>query len=198
MYRRKERAAAGTEKLHNALYVLIREPPDKLRLFQPRPSLGPMPYHFKGQQLHVTFFVNVILLFRQQPTQLSESLSVESLLAASFLAGLYEEFLIRDDMNHLGLAIQKFFLLVEGMTLLSAPRILALAGSAAEDYSTIIIKALEQFSTRYPSTKGTIHTLQTMEASHAQATGYTVTVVPRLTSVPSLFREFGPDLCRQW
>ncbi|KAL2204280.1 hypothetical protein CC79DRAFT_1312635 [Sarocladium strictum] len=196
-YRRKQMAAVRIEKLQNALYVWIRELPEELRLYHAKPTRGLKAYHFEGRQLHVIYFVNVILPFRQDTIINVESLTAESVVAASFVAGIYEEFLVRDEMCHLGLAIHKFFLLAAGMTLLQSRRIPALVGAATEDYE-IIMKALEQFSKRYPSTKGTIRTLQNMEASQTNKPDIEVTISQPERNIPSLFRELGPELCRHW
>jgi hypothetical protein len=52
------------EQLQNNLYAWVRELPKELRLFHPQIDLGPNDYSFEGRQLHVIYFVVLILLLR--------------------------------------------------------------------------------------------------------------------------------------
>lgn len=173
----------------------MRELPKELRLFHPQIDLGPNDYSFEGRQLHVIYFLVLILLLR--PSTSTSSTSAGSLLAASFVTALYEEFLVRGEIDHLGPAVHKFYLMTAGITLLSVRRNPLLARETSKDFRTII-SALKQFSTRYPSAMGTIHTLEQLEASQAQNTESSEYLLPPQPDARSLFREFGPELCRLW
>lgn len=184
--RRNEMTPSRTSQLKNQLYAWVRELPTELRLFHSNIDHGPNEYNFEARQLHVIYFVCVILLFRKSPS-LSPSLSA-SILAASFIAAIFEEFLIRDEIHYLGPGIWKFFLLTAGITLVPACKNSVLQGEAAQDYQ-IIKKALNQFAERYPSALGSIHTLETVEAAHERDSESLSTIYQPSMEAQALFQE---------
>lgn len=194
-YRRKQMTMTKIEQLKNNLYTWVRELPQELRLFHPQIDHGPNSYNFESRQIHVIYFVVLILLLR--PSTSSSSTSAGSLLAASFVAALYEEFLIRGEIDHLGPAVHKFYLMTAGITLLSVRRNPLLASEVSKDFR-VIIKALKQFSERYPSAMGTIRTLEQLEASQVQSPESSQYLLQLQPEARALFREFGPELCRLW
>lgn len=178
----------------NSLYIWARELPPELRLFrQPPDAIN--SYNFEARQIHVIYFSTLILLFRTSAPR-SSGLAA-SLVAASFVAGIFEEFLVRDEIGYLGPGIYKFFLLTAAITLLSVYRCPSVEMDVLEDYEAIK-QSLKQFSLRYPSALATLHMIESLESAEVQALdGFS-----NLTSLDSetfaLFREFGPGLCRQW
>ncbi|UPL02998.1 hypothetical protein LCI18_013932 [Fusarium solani-melongenae] len=193
--RRKQMTPAKITQLKNELYVWVRELPLELRLFYPQAEYGLNAYCSEARQLHVVYFVAIILLFHQSPSP--SPVSAGSLLAASFVAAIFDEFIIRDEIKLLGPAIHKFFLLIAGVTLLSASRIPALQSDALGDFD-MVKRALQQFAERYPSSLATIHTLETLESAQDRSSESVEHLVPLQPEVHSLFQEFGPGLCRQW
>lgn len=191
-FRRNQMTATRVRQLKNDLYAWIGELPQELRLFHQQPGLGLNTYNFEARQTHVIYFVVLILLTRK-----STSSSPGTLLAASFIAAIFDEFLVRDEINHLGPGIYKFFLLTAGITLLPACADPLLQTHASEDYDTIK-KALKQFADRYPSSLATIHTLNTLESAQEQTPQPAEHLGVVESETRALFRQFGPGLCRQW
>lgn len=194
-YRRGRMTETRAAQLRNNLYAWVRELPPELRLFRPGKA-GVGRYHFASRQMHIIFFTIVTVLSRKSRS--TAGVSAGSVLAASFTAAIFEEFLIRDEIRFLGPAIFKFFLLTAGITLIPSCRVPELREDSVRDLQTIR-KALQQFSQRYPSALATIHTLSTMEQS--QVNTATSSLDGHLSVEPeikSLFTEFGPGLCRQW
>lgn len=186
--------AVSAYHFRNSLYIWARELPPELRLFrQPPDAIN--GYSFEARQIHVIYFATLILLFRTSAPRSPELAA--SLVAASFVAGIFEEFLVRDEIGYLGPGIYKFFLLTAAITLLSVYRCPSIEMDVSEDYEAIK-RSLKQFSLRYPSALATLHMIESLESAEVQASDR----FSNLTSVDSetfaLFREFGPGLCRQW
>lgn len=185
-YRRNKLSEAKLRSIGNDLYAWIRELPPKLRLFAQSPAAGLNAYNFVARQLHIIYFTSVALLLRTTPSDRG------SLLAASFTAALYEEFLVRDELRFAP-AMHKFFLFTAGMTLLPASKISS--QDASEDLA-IIKQALRNFADRHPSTLATLSTLETVASRNdlkAPSLGLAMDDNERM-----LFREFKPGFCRQW
>lgn len=119
--------------------------------------MGPFPgYTMEARQVLVTYLANLIVLDRSPPAE--GALSARSLLAASFIAGLFKEFLERDELCRLGAAFT-FYALSAGLLLIPAARVDGLKDLANED--TIILKAgLHILSKQWGSASGALRTLQ--------------------------------------
>lgn len=110
----------------------------------------------EARQVLVTYLANLIVLDRSPPAD--GALSARSLLAASFIAGLFKEFLERDELCRLG-AASTFYVLSAGLMLIPAARIDGLKEPVDED--TIILKAaLHILSKQWGSASGALRTLQ--------------------------------------
>jgi len=83
--------------------------------------------------------------------------STASLLASSFLAGIFEDFLARDELRYLG-PIFTFYLLAAGMAQLSCYRYTGLWDAAAKDLD-VMFRALDELSKRWPSAVGSLRHL---------------------------------------
>lgn len=182
-------------EISNSLYVWIRELPPQLRLFRPLPDNRVNTYCLASRQIHVFYFTTLALLFRKSSS--NSTVSTGSLLASSFIAAIFEEFLIRDEIRFLGPAIYKFNLLTAGITLIQALKVPSLHNKAKEDLD-IIKRSLEQFAKRVPSSLATIHTLNTLEQAQEDATEALEGPLAPTQYESCLFREFGPGMCRQW
>ncbi|CAH0058040.1 unnamed protein product [Clonostachys solani] len=186
----------------NDLYFWIRELPSELRLFHQNPQQGLKEYGLLSRQLHIMYFVVLIILFRK-PTMSNGPPPIEThstsglIVAASFIAGIFEELLIRDEILNLGPAIYKFFLLTAGVVLLEASKLRVLPDNdVAEDFD-IIKRSLRRFADRYPSALATLHILEVLEQSQERQ-DVSVNTFRSERNVLPLFREFGPGLCRAW
>lgn len=182
-------------QIRRHLYSWVRELPPELRLFRQHSDSEMNEYHFPARQIHIMYFVVLAILFRDPSS--TTAVSSGSLLAASFIAAIFEEFIIRDEIRFVGPAIYKFFLLTAGITLLPARNIGVLRSEAQEDY-TVIKKSLKQFSHRYPSALATLNMLETLEQSQEPSHESFLNRTPIEKEGRTLFREFGPGFCRLW
>src|SRR5690349_24217821 len=76
-------------------------------------------YDIKARQLHVPYFITMVIL--GQSDIINRHVSSLSVLAASFVAGIFEDFLARDELSSLG-PIFTFYLLAAGITLSAVRR----------------------------------------------------------------------------
>ena len=194
-YLRKYKVQQQRPILENKLYRWIKTLPDWLRLCDPLPDRPLRPYDFEGRQLHIQYFTVITILNRAATPGTPPSTA--SLLSSSFVAGILEQFLARDELGNLG-PIFTFYALSSGVNLLSSYRYSGLWHLAQQDIN-IIFKSLEELAKRWPSAIGSIRTL-------TEVRDY-VTKRARLGHLPennltpeqsAFFEEFGPDLCRQW
>lgn len=188
--------------IENAIYRWSRELPDQLRLFQrvlpPEGSTASklvlMPYHFEARQLHVTYFVVLAILYRaSSPGTIP---SAAAILASSFVAGIFEDFLARDEIRFLG-PIFTFYLLASGVGLASCYSYPHLWERAQQDLR-IICSSLRELSKRWPSAIGSLKALQSMidETAKAARPSERPQPTPLTSDQQATFCGFGTDLCR--
>jgi len=89
--------------------------------------------------------------------------SAVSILAASYIAGIYEDFLARDEIQYLP-AIFSFYGLAAGVSLISFHRYPHLRKVAEQDLS-VIMSAEFELGKRWPAAKGFRSALEKMIAS---------------------------------
>lgn len=191
-YRRGAITEERLKSIGNDLYVWLHELPCHLQLFNQELGAGLNTYDFVSRQIHVIYFTTLILLLRAySPT------AKGAVLAASFIAAIFEEFLIRDEVRYLP-AIYKFFLLTAGITLVPARNKFTEETNDASVDLAIIKKALRSFAERHPSALANLHTLERMERSFGiSAHGPDAPAILE-DSQRMFFRTFGSGLCRQW
>ncbi|EZG07522.1 hypothetical protein H106_03122 [Trichophyton rubrum CBS 735.88] len=188
--------------IENAIYRWSRELPEQLRLFQrvlpPEGSTASklvlMPYHFEARQLHVTYFVVLAILYRaSSPGTIP---SAAAILASSFVAGIFEDFLARDEIRFLG-PIFTFYLLASGVGLASCYSYPHLWERAQQDLR-IICSSLRELSKRWPSAIGSLKALQSMidETAKAARPSERPQPTPLTSDQQATFCGFGTDLCR--
>jgi hypothetical protein len=173
----------------------MRTLPDNLQLCYASPGRPLRTYSFEARQLHVQYFTAVTILNKTLPP--ASTPSTASLLASSFVAGIFEDFLVRDELRYLG-PIFTFYLLAAGVSLLSSYRYTGLWHLAEQDLQ-IIIKAQQELGKRWPSAIGSLKRMTDVKEK--------VTKCQRSTYFPEnnlkpeqthFFDAFGSDLCRSW
>lgn len=194
------------QSLYNSLYRWTRELPPNLRLFQGAaerhegglPAMSCLsPYSFEARQLHIPYFVCLTILTRG-PTQ-TNSPSAATLLASSYVAGIFEDFLARDEIQYLG-SIFTFYLLAAGTGLLSSKRHQRIWDKARKDLQTIYV-ALEELAKRWPSAIGALRALQSIDETQnnmAPAEEQRVGLMDVSEEHRPLFSIFGPNLTWAW
>jgi hypothetical protein len=101
------------------------------------------------------YFSTLNILYR--PVNPNSAPSVTSILASSFISGIFEELLVRDDLRYLG-PMFSFYLLASGVVQLSCYRWTGLWSSAQEDFE-ITLRALEELGKRWQSASGSLKNL---------------------------------------
>ncbi|CAI7610220.1 unnamed protein product [Penicillium pancosmium] len=201
--RRKTLTRQTRQNIENQLYRWTRELPGSLRLFQPStrpqelrdpPQSMLSPYSFEARQLHIAYFICLAILCR--PSQKS-SPSPAVVLASSFVAGMFEDFLARDEIQFLG-PIFTFHLLASGIGLLSIRKIPSLWEKAVYSLKTIYL-SLEVLAQRWSSAKGSLRALKSIASEQEGTTrpdDEAQIVLPR-EHYP-FFQGFGPDISWAW
>lgn len=201
-YRRKSFTRHIRQSIENRLYRWTRDLPSSLRLFNRSTSLPEWeptldtlaPYSFEARQLHIPYFICLAIMCRPSP---GNSPSPAVVLASSFVAGMFEDFLARDEIQFLG-PIFTFHLLAAGIGLLSCQKIPALWNKAATSLETIYL-SLEVLAKRWSSAKGSLRALRSIAEKKQRATRSGAT---HLLTLPREHRPFfehsGPDLSWAW
>ncbi|KAL2785391.1 hypothetical protein BJX66DRAFT_347531 [Aspergillus keveii] len=155
------------------------------------------------RQVLVVYFANLIMLDRSGSVE--GPLAARSLLCASFIVGIYRDFLEKDELCRLGPAFT-FYALCAGLVLIPAYKIKPLWETANED--TVILKAsLQILSKQWGSAIGALRALQKLSDdalyshshSHIPPTGTEQLAIPRLNDETRPFFEgFNRRWCRLW
>ncbi|KAJ9611195.1 hypothetical protein H2200_004378 [Cladophialophora chaetospira] len=152
-------------------------------------------YDLKIRQLHVPFFVALIIFYRSDTP--GQQFSLASLLSASFVSGIFEEYIAWGDIMFLAPA-SIFYLLVASLIQVSSYRYPNLARKAEAEISTVRI-SLRELGKRFPTAHGAERIFENLlrksreKGMANQAFSRTLSSVQR-----ELFAPFGPDLCASW
>lgn len=201
--RRKTLTRSTRQTIENQLYRWTRELPESLRLFQATTGpqeLGAYPqsvlstYNFEARQLHIAYFICLAILCR--PSQ-GNSPSAAVILSSSFVAGIFEDFLARDEIQFLG-PIFTFHLLAAGIGLLSSHKVPSLWEKSLYSLQTIYL-SLEVLAQRWSSAKGSLRALKSI--ANKQGSAMRFDSISRLVlsrEHSPFFQGFGPDISWAW
>lgn len=197
---RKTPSGADMADIENSLYRWLKRVPNDLRL-PPMTSCHDSnhalrPYSFDVRQVQILYLVTVILLYRSQT--LEGPFPWAAVLSASMIAGLFEDFLARDEVRHLG-PMFTFHLLAAAIALLSCYKYPGLWALAEQDLK-VIRQAQDEMKNKWPSAIGSLHSFERMYK-------ITITTQKRETGLPEFtlekdqamfFEDFDMSLCRVW
>ncbi|KAF2677204.1 hypothetical protein K458DRAFT_320061 [Lentithecium fluviatile CBS 122367] len=194
-YLRRHGLQEQKRSLEDRLFRWLKTLPEDLQLCRSVEGRPLKAYNFEARQLHVQYFIVLVILNR--PTEPKTAPSIPSLLASSFVAGIFEDFMARDELRYLG-PIFTFYCLTAGMAQLSCFRYAGLVNIAEENLA-IMGRALDDLSKRWPSGVGSLKHLMDVREKVMQrpSLGH----FPDVNLSPSAFQfftDFGPDLCRMW
>lgn len=178
--------------VEDRLLTWLRELPPQLHLHD-RGSHQLIPYSFYGRQIHVPFFVSFIILFRQKtPERCPPAIS---LLASSFITGIFEEYLDWGDIAFVSPA-SIFYLLVASLVQASSHRFSPFS-LHQEKERRITHLALQELKKRFHTAVGAERIVKSMErvSSQAETTDVPLGLDPQQQE---LLAFFGRDLCLQW
>lgn len=196
-YSRKQMSRHHRYRVLETMSRWTMELPEELQLFQrSADSMGLLisPYNFKARQLHIPYFV--ILTIMHKTLTPNAGPSAVSILAASYIAGIFEDFLARDEVQYLP-AIFTFYGLSAGVSLISFHRYPHLRKAAEQDLA-VIMTAESELAKRWPTARGMRAALENMMSSIPKADARSIQLpldVPK-SEIHSYFSAFGPRLCR--
>jgi hypothetical protein len=118
------------------------------------------------------------------------------MIAASYIAGIYEEFLARDEIQYLP-AIFSFYGLAAAVSLVSFHRYPHLRKAAEQDLA-VIVTAEKELGKRWPAARGMRIALEKTIASipKADTNHFNLHLDIQKVEMESYFSAFGPGLCR--
>ncbi len=192
---RSQKSSDQQCNIRNALYRWIKTLPDSLRLCHSDATHSLKPYTFEVRQLHVLYFATLTILDR--PLTLEKPPPTAAILASSFVAGLFEDFLARDELRLLG-PIFTFYLLAAAITQLSSYRYTGLWQYARENLR-VIATAQEELTKRWPSALGSVRTynrIRNLAMTQRRLDGFPENNLT--TEQAAFFDDFGSELCREW
>ncbi|KAF2399460.1 hypothetical protein EJ06DRAFT_478378 [Trichodelitschia bisporula] len=168
---------------------------EDLQICFERPGRQLRPYCFEARQLHAQYFT--VLTIMNRTNTVGSAPSTASLLASSYVAGIFEDFLARDELRYLG-PIFTFYLLSAGLCLLSCYRYPGLWHLAEQDLR-IIFRSQEELGKRWPSAIGSLNKLTIVRDKVTKTQRSTYFPENNLTPEQiQFFDNFGTDLCRSW
>mgnify|MGYP001115951868 CR=1 FL=1 len=189
---RKSLTSIRRLEFENALFRWVKRVRTDLQFLTSCKS--PRHYGPEARQLLVAYFAILVILYRS-PSPLS-SPSAASLVASSFITGIFEEFLAKDEIRHLGPAFA-FYALCAGLSLVPAFRCPSIRSTA--EYEVSIIKlSLQELSKQWASAPGSLHALNKVIDEVQQQPNFDDPVPTIPPDAIAFFEDFGPSFCRQW
>lgn len=190
---RKEISRQRQVDLENAVYRWAKQVIPRLRSSVADQD-DALICNLEVQQLLVMYFV-VLTIFHRSPTPGSVP-PAASLIASSFIAGIYEEFLLRDELRYLG-PVFAFYPLCAGLSLLSSCRYVNLQ-STAEHELTVMKLCLQKLSERWLSAVGPLRALNKLTEKIRELGPFEGSSPTLDADAASFFEGFDRKLCKQW
>lgn len=190
-YRRKWLSSQRRKDLENALFRWVKELPPEFHIFHKGPKRYNEDSSFEARQLFVPYFVILVILHRGP---FAGSLpSPVSLIASSYITTIYEEFVTRDELRHLGPSFT-FYALAAGLSQLSGYRYMSLVNEVEQNFKVIQV-SLQLLSKRWGSAKGALRALSEAKKGVLQ--------IPRYREHPAciplnsrlFFSDFDTSIC---
>ncbi|KAF4499092.1 cationic amino acid transporter 1 [Fusarium agapanthi] len=153
----------------------------------------PNPYNLESRQIHVVFFVTLIILTNADNPLAA---SVTSLIASSFIASMFAEMQEAGDLQRLG-PIFALHSLATALPLLSAQRLRSVSSSAAADFDKIY-RALQELAEKWGSARGLLEPLITAKQRTRVAADSSDLLESVSPPLRDLFSEFGSSTCSLW
>lgn len=189
---RKTMSLHRRSQLENALYRWINQSLPSLR--SAASASVSSTHDFEVNQLLVIYLAILIILHRS-PTPNSVP-SAASLVAASYIAGIFEDFHQKDQLQYLG-PIFALYGLSAGLSLLSACRYEPLKATAEYELSTIKL-CLQTLSKRWRSAVGPIRALDRLTEQVRRQPLFEGGVPSLGPGLVDFFNGIDRRFCRQW
>lgn len=181
------------KSLEDRLFRWLKTLPDHLQLCHCTESRSLKDYNIETWQLHIQYFTVVVILNRTT----DGNPSTASLLASSFIAGIFADLIAREQLQYLG-PIFTFYCLTAGMAQLSCYRYSGIV-QIAEANLSILKRALEELGKRWPTAVGSLKHLMDVREKVMERPSlgqYPEMSLPATTA--QFFSDFGSELCSMW
>lgn len=153
------------------------------------------PHDFRARQLHVPYLASIIILSRAGSSH--NGVCPAAIFAASFLAGIYEDFLARSLVSKLSPTFTTFGFMA-GLVLISL-RPYPNLWSAAQTDLAVIHASLQELSSRWRSAIGAAKVIQkALDSDQPRHTSQNGPLTSLTREEASLFEELPLELCRLW
>ncbi|KAK4497577.1 hypothetical protein PRZ48_012028 [Zasmidium cellare] len=153
-------------------------------------------YEFSARQLHLPYLVTLLVKARSVSRTCQISSSPTAVLTSSFVAGIFEDFLARNEIQFLG-PIVGFYLLAAGVTLAGLLSHQPLHLYVQQDLD-IVLRSLQELAKRWPSAMGVTRAIQHVSAATGGNGKQNSTLVWLDEDEERLFEGLHPPLCRLW
>ncbi|KAG5757096.1 hypothetical protein H9Q72_000477 [Fusarium xylarioides] len=192
--RRSQFTPQYQQATQDALRQWLHGLPPRLRLFTLDSGAKiPNPYNLESRQIHIVFFVTLIILTNADNPLAA---SVTSLIASSFIASMFAEMQEAGDLQRLG-PIFAFHSLAAALPLLSAHRLRSVSSWAAADFDKIY-SALQELAEKWGSARGLLEPLMTAKQRTRVAADSSDLLESITPPLRDLFSEFGGSTCSLW
>lgn len=193
-YRRGTLSELHSLRIETELTRWLDELPPTLCLYD-RTTRTLKPYDFKARQLHIPFLVALIIFYRSDTP--GQQFSLTSLVAASSVMGIFEEYIAWGDIHFLAPA-SIFYLLVASLVQITSYRYALLTQRSDSDISTIRT-AFQELRKRFPTANGAERIFENLlKRSCSKETTHQRFSKSLSPTQSHLLLASGPDLCPAW
>ncbi|OQU94373.1 Fungal specific transcription factor domain-containing protein [Cladophialophora immunda] len=139
----------------------VHELPPHIQLYDTR---GRKVYRRDVYEIHIIYFVNIIMFHLCVPAVRSTATSIAALVASSCLARLYEEIEWRDDINYF-LSVHHWYVMVACVPQAHYSASLYDPDNLCTEELNIFIKILEQMRTKWPAVETLLKKVERLRQS---------------------------------
>ncbi|KIW25943.1 uncharacterized protein PV07_09077 [Cladophialophora immunda] len=192
---RKSLSPAKKVGIEAELKRWVKELPPCLQMYRQHPLRCPAPYDLEVRQLHIPY-LTILTILNRPTTPASVPLQV-ALLSSSLVAGIFEDFLARDDIRYLGPTFT-FHIFVASFPQLLCHKYPVLWQSAEQELK-IMQLALHELRKTWPSAIGPQKIIQSfIDAVVHEPSSAAYPHPPMTADQTAFFEAFGPEFCRKW
>lgn len=186
------------EHYQNQIFRWPRVLPTHLRISHPSANNADeyslCGYNLNTRQLHIPYFISLAILGRPSTRN---TISAQAILAASFVAGIFQELLVRDDIGHLAPIFTRYC--VASSFFLVSLRPIPQLWEACQPDLEVLRLCLKELSKRWKSAIGGSKVLESiLNAQRHNATPVVKRLLPLTREQQFFFDGFPLDLCHMW
>lgn len=194
-YLRKASNHSKQYSLESQLCSWITDLPEELKLYANKPTRRLNPYNFEIRQLHVIYLAALVIM--NHPRDHNDPPKTVAILASSLIVGIFDEFLIRDEIRYLG-PVFTFHLLAASLTQLRCHYFEELRKSASANLE-IVCRAQTELGKKWPSAAGSQRVYSKIRD---RIMGQKITPCSFEGKISNksrvLLKDYGEELSNQW